>query len=129
MYWWGGRSQHVANPDYQREALAYAQTAYFISIVVVQWADLLIAKTRKLSIFNQGLNNRFMNFGLLFETVLGAILVYAPFLNAVFGTRPLHILHWFPGVPLSILIFVYDEVRKSLMRQSPGGWIDTFTYW
>merc|ERR1712038_1930628 len=43
-------------------------TAYFVSIVVVQWADLIICKTRKLSVFQQGMKNHFMNFGLFFET-------------------------------------------------------------
>jgi hypothetical protein len=26
--------------------LAFAQTSYFVTIVIVQWADLLISKTR-----------------------------------------------------------------------------------
>merc|ERR1711953_493700 len=33
------------------------------SIVVVQWADLIICKTRKNSVFQQGMKNHFMNFG------------------------------------------------------------------
>lgn len=129
MYWWNGAPQKFPNVDYQSAALEYAQTAYFISIIVVQWADLLIAKTRKLSCFEQGLGNDFMNFGLVFETILGATLIYTAPFNQVFGTRPLHILHWFPGVPWSMLIFIYDEIRKYLMRQSPDGWLDRFTYW
>jgi len=129
FYWWNGEEQHWPNPEYQKNALQHAQSAYFVSIVVVQWADLLIAKTRKLSIFTQGLQNQFMNFGIFFETALAILLSYTPPLNTVFGTRPIHILHWFPGVPWSILIFVYDEVRKMLMRNNPGGWIDTYTYW
>jgi len=129
FYWWAGRQQYFPNKDYQTEALAYAQTSYFISIIVVQWADLLIAKTRKLSIFDQGMTNGFMIFGIAFETLLGCFLIYVPVFNMVFGTRPLHILHWFPGVPWSILIFLYDETRKYYMRQYPGGWLDRFTYW
>eukprot|EP00951_Prasinocladus_malaysianus_P022314 scaffold186521_cov43-Prasinocladus_malaysianus.AAC.1 len=129
FYWWNGQKQYFPNPGYQSNALKYAQTAYFIAIIVVQWADLLIAKTRKLSIFEQGMRNGFMNFGLCFETVLGVLLVYLPFLNVAFGTRPLYILHWFPAVPWSILIFVYDEVRKSIIRANPGGWMDDMTYW
>ena len=45
-------------------------TAFFVSIVVVQWADLIICKTRKNSFFQQDMKNQFMNFGLCFETVL-----------------------------------------------------------
>ena len=128
-YWWNGAPQSLPNMDYQKAALEYAQTAYFITIIIVQWADLLIAKTRKLSIFEQGMGNDFMNFGLIFETVLGATLCYTPFANKVFGTRPLHILHWFAGVPWSILIFVYDELRKAFIRRNPKGWLDRWTYW
>ena len=129
MYFWNGQLQPLPNKNYQSSALEYAQCAYFISIIIVQWADLLICKTRKLSLFQQGLQNDFMNFGLLFETVLGATLVYTPALNTVFGTRPLHILHWFPAVPWSMFIFTYDEMRKAIMRQNPDGWLNSYTYW
>lgn len=129
FYWWDGKQQFYPNVKYQKEALGFAQTAYFICIIVVQWADLLICKTRKLSIFDQGMANGFMNFGLCFETILGMFLIYTPPLNDIFGTRPLHILHWFPGLPWSMFIFFYDEVRKSIMRKNPKGWLDNFTYW
>lgn len=43
-----------------------------MTIVIVQWADLLISKTRYMSIATQGMKNWFMNFGLVFETVLAA---------------------------------------------------------
>merc|ERR550534_3529964 len=52
-----------------RKILEYTcHTAFFVSIVVVQWADLIICKTRKNSVFQQGMKNHFMNFGLFFET-------------------------------------------------------------
>merc|ERR1711971_924168 len=50
-----------------RKVLEYTcHTAFLVSIVVVQWADLIICKTRKLSVFHQGMSNWFMNFGLFF---------------------------------------------------------------
>jgi len=114
----------------REEALAHAQTAYFVSIVVVQWADLLICKTRKLSLFQQGvLYNRMLLFGLVFETCLAALLVYVPPFQIVFGTRPLLFQHWCPAIPFSILIFVYDEIRKLWIRKNPGGFIERHTYY
>ena len=129
FYWWNGGPQLYPNVEYQQSALEYAQTAYFISIIVVQWADLIISKTRKLSVFDQGMGNRFMNFGLFFETALGCLLIYVPVFNDGLFTRPIHILHWCPGIPWSIMIFAYDEVRKYIIRKDPGGWIERFTYW
>merc|ERR1711892_1196552 len=62
-----------------RKILEYTcHTAFFVSIVVVQWADLIICKTRKNSVFQQGMKNMFMNFGLCFETALAAFMSYTP---------------------------------------------------
>merc|ERR1712241_941619 len=104
-------------------------TAFFVSIVVVQWADLIICKTRKLSVFQQGMKNWVMNFGLVFETVLAAILCYTPGMDKGLKMYPLKINWWFPAIPFSALIFVFDEVRKYLLRQNPGGWIERETYY
>ena len=40
----------------QRKVLEFTcHTAFFMSIVIVQWTDLLICKTRKNSIIHQGM--------------------------------------------------------------------------
>ena len=50
-----------------RKILEYTcHTAFFVSIVIVQWADLIICKTRKNSVFTQGMTNWILNFGLNF---------------------------------------------------------------
>lgn len=38
--------QNIASRMSQKEALAHAQASFFVAIVVVQWADLVICKTR-----------------------------------------------------------------------------------
>jgi len=104
-------------------------TAFFVSIVIVQWADLIICKTRKLSVFQQGMKNHFMNFGLVFETVLACILSYTPGMDKGLRMYPLKINWWLPALPFSVLIFCYDETRKFLLRRNPGGWIEQETYY
>ena len=40
----------------QRKILEYTcHTAFFVSIVIVQWADLIICKTRRNSLYHQGM--------------------------------------------------------------------------
>jgi sodium/potassium-transporting ATPase subunit alpha len=133
---------NIASREMQREALQHSQGAYFISIIVVQWADLLICKTRRLSIVTQGMSNTFMNFGLMFETLLGAYLSYIEALQYL-GTRPLRFTHWMCAIPFSMAIFLYDETRKYLMRAtteitfdkmtgaiiSKPGWLERNTYY
>jgi len=104
-------------------------TAFFVSIVIVQWADLIICKTRKLSVFQQGMKNHFMNFGLVFETVLACILSYTPGMDKGLRMYPLKFNWWLPAIPFSVLIFCYDETRKFLLRRNPGGWIEQETYY
>jgi sodium/potassium-transporting ATPase subunit alpha len=112
------------------EALAHAQAAYFVSIIIVQWADILACKTRTLSLMDQGMRNHMLNFGLFFETMLGALLMYITPLNKPLGTRPIRFVHWLPAVPFSIFILCYDEVRKYLMRtRGKNNWIERNTYY
>merc|ERR1719225_929447 len=114
----------------QRKVLEFTcHTAFFVSIVIVQWADLIICKTRKLSVFQQGMKNWHMNFGLLFETALAAFLSYTPGMDKGLKMYPLKLNWWFPAVPFSILIFVFDELRKWILRENPGGWVEKETYY
>uniref|UniRef100_A0A1I8C3A0 Sodium/potassium-transporting ATPase subunit alpha n=1 Tax=Meloidogyne hapla TaxID=6305 RepID=A0A1I8C3A0_MELHA len=105
------------------------QTAYFVSIVIVQWADLIISKTRRNSIVQQGMSNWILNFGLVFETVLAALLCYLPGTDQGLRMYGLRFTWWFPAIPFSILIFVYDEFRRYLIRRYPKGWVERETYY
>merc|ERR1711931_604818 len=104
-------------------------TAFFVTIVVVQWADLIICKTRRLSLLHQGMTNWMLNFGLFFETALAAFIQYTPGLNTALRLRPLNAPWWFIGIPFSLLIFIYDEIRRFLLRRNPGGWVERETYY
>merc|ERR1712051_457908 len=113
-----------------RKVLEYTcHTAFFVSIVIVQWADLIICKTRMNSVFQQGMKNWFMNFGLFFETVLAAFLSYTPGMEKGLRMYPLKINWWIPAMPFSLLIFCYDETRKLILRRNPGGWLESETYY
>jgi hypothetical protein len=124
---------------YSSEALKMAQSGYLVSIVCVQWADLMICKTRNLSLSQQGMINHFGNFGLFFETALVAILLYVPFLNVALGTRPIPFSHFaVPSFSFFVAIFFYDELRKiwlrNVMTREHGqlkltGWIVQNTYY
>lgn len=46
------------------EGIKYAQSAYFYGVVIGQLINALVCKTRKLSLFTQGIGNSFMLFSL-----------------------------------------------------------------
>jgi len=114
----------------QRKVVEFTcHTAFFMSIVIVQWTDLMICKTRKNSIIHQGMMNHQMTFGLFFETSLAAFLAYCPGLDKGLRMYPLRWTWWLVPMPFSLAIFIYDEVRKYILRHRPGGWVERETYY
>ncbi|XP_028386414.2 sodium/potassium-transporting ATPase subunit alpha-4 [Phyllostomus discolor] len=114
----------------QRKVVEFTcQTAFFVSIVVVQWSDLIICKTRRNSVFQQGMKNKILIFGLLEETLLAAFLSYTPGMDVALRMYPLKIFWWLCATPYSLLIFIYDEIRKFTIRRHPGGWLESETYY
>ncbi|XP_061721576.1 sodium/potassium-transporting ATPase subunit alpha isoform X1 [Cydia pomonella] len=113
-----------------RKALEFTcHTAFFVSIVVVQWADLIICKTRRNSIVHQGMRNWALNFGIIFETALAAFLSYTPGMDKGLRMYPLKFVWWLPAIPFMLSIFIYDEIRRFYLRRNPGGWLEQETYY
>ena len=76
------------------------------------------------------MNNWFLNFGLVFETILAAVLSYTPGMDKGLRMYPLKFNWWLPALPFSLLILVYDETRKYILRSlPPGSWIERETYY
>ncbi|XP_053353006.1 sodium/potassium-transporting ATPase subunit alpha-1b [Clarias gariepinus] len=114
----------------QRKIVEFTcHTAFFASIVIVQWADLIICKTRRNSVFQQGMKNKILIFGLFEETALAAFLSYCPGMDVALRMYPLKPNWWFCAFPYSLLIFIYDEIRKLILRRYPGGWVERETYY
>ena len=139
----------------QRKALEYTcHSGFFISVVTVQIAPLIVCKTRKTSLFRQGFGNSQLNLALIIELLLALFLTYTPSINTTTTTTtnalyiililfltlvvrqtlqmyPLRPVWWMTSMVFSILLFIYDELRKLLMRKFPnslGGWIEQETY-
>jgi sodium/potassium-transporting ATPase subunit alpha len=71
-----------------------------------------------------------MNFGLIFETALACFFAYCPGTETALRTYPINWRYWLTPLPFSVLIFVYDEVRKYYLRkQGMQGWIARETYY
>lgn len=132
MYWWQATTQNVPNMEYQNKILIYGQTAYFVAVVMTKVATVLMAKTRRRSLYKQGLlNNKFLMFAVVLELSLTVLVVYVPPFNSVFTTLPIGGLYWLPALPWMFAIFVYDELRKYFCRSdnSFGELIRDITDW
>lgn len=107
---------YITDPIYLK-----ATTAFFVSIVIVQVADVLICRQRRESIFKKGVfSNRVVLLGIAAELILAAIIVYTPFGNALLGTAPLSAFEFFLAAPFALFIFIFDEVRRWMIRKGVG---------
>ncbi|XP_077287532.1 sodium/potassium-transporting ATPase subunit alpha-like [Arctopsyche grandis] len=114
----------------ERKFLEYTcHTAFFISIVIVQWTDLIICKTRRNSLYEQGMRNWVLNFGLVFETMVACILAYTPGMDKGLRMYPIKFVWWLPPMPFMVIILIYDEIRRLILRRYPGGWVERETYY
>ena len=93
-----------------------AITAFFMSIIVCQVADVLICRTRRQSIIHAR-NNPLIWAGIAVELCLVAIISYVPAANVFFQTQPLQLWHWLLPVPFALVILFGDELRKYLARR------------
>lgn len=119
----------AADTELQKDTLALAQASFFVAIVIMQLANVIVCKTRKLSIFTKGFNNQLMIFGILFEFALCCFLSYIPSINGVFGTRPLGFVEWCLPLPFFIVAIVYDEARKYWVRNYPKSYWAWVSYY
>ncbi|XP_067909988.1 potassium-transporting ATPase alpha chain 2-like [Heterodontus francisci] len=105
-------------------------TAFFVGIVIEQLADLIIRKTRRNSIFQQGIfGNKVLWIGLLSQVGIALILCYGPGMQNSLHFTTLRFQYWFVAVPFAIVIFVHDEIRKFFIRRYPGSWWDKNMYY
>ena len=102
---------------YTSEALFYAQCGYFVSIFVVQLANMIVNRTRFLHSGQQGYGNNVLTLVMVLVTLLVIFLCYFKWLNAALGTRMLAFPHFaVPAFPFFMMIIVYDEVRRFYIR-------------
>uniref|UniRef100_A0A6G3MIE3 Sodium/potassium-transporting ATPase subunit alpha-1 (Trinotate prediction) n=1 Tax=Henneguya salminicola TaxID=69463 RepID=A0A6G3MIE3_HENSL len=114
-----------------RHELEYrCHSAYYLSIVMIQWSDLLISKTRSMSIFTHGIfNNKILIFGLFSETILSLIFVYVPFCNIFLKTRPFNPKYLIPALIFAVLLWIFDELRRYFIRNYPKSFLTRETYY
>lgn len=106
--------------SHQEHALAEAQTAYFMALVVCQIFNLLACKTRVVSLFRHGMMNKMVNVAIVVSMFLCVLLIYIPGMDVAFGTRQFPGVYWIVPIPFGCAIVAIGEFRKYLHRNRPN---------
>jgi calcium-translocating P-type ATPase len=113
---------HLGDPTGEGHALhhAYLQatTMTFLGMVAGQIGTAFAARTDRASLRSVGvLSNRLLLWGIAFELVLAAVMIYAPPFQSILGTAGLT-----PGMllfvaPFPLVVWGADELRRWLLRR------------
>jgi calcium-translocating P-type ATPase len=100
------------------DAYLEATTMTFLGIVACQVGTAFAARTEHASLRSVGVfSNRLLLWGILFELVFAAAVVYLPPLQEVFGTASLGLDEILFVLPFAIVVWGADEIRRALLRR------------
>jgi magnesium-transporting ATPase (P-type) len=105
-----------------------ATTATFAAIVACQVGTALASRTSRASLLRVGpLTNPMLLWGIAFELVFTAALVYLPMANQVMGTAPLPLSTLLLIAPFPLIVWGADELWRARRRRiarhgGPDGW-------
>lgn len=115
---------------YSEQQLIYfntvGQSVYFVTLVILQWGNVLSIRNKRLSIFQadpirKERRNPYLIPAALAALVIAIFVTEEPGLQKLFGTGSVPLEHWFLPLPLAVGILVMDELRKLFVRLWPNG--------
>ncbi|KAG6016054.1 hypothetical protein E4U54_002417 [Claviceps lovelessii] len=115
---------------YTQDELTYfnsvGQSVYFVTLVILQWGNILAVRNRRLSIvqadpFTAKRRNPWLLLSMLISLCIAIFVTEVPGIQSLFGTASVPIRFWLIPIPLAIGILCMDEIRKLVVRLFPNG--------
>jgi sodium/potassium-transporting ATPase subunit alpha len=102
------------------------QCVYFVTLVILQWGNLLSIRNRRLSIteadpIRKAHRNLWIPCGALVAFCIAIFVTETPAIQKVFSTASVPIKHWLIPLGLATALLTMDEIRKLLVRLFPKG--------
>jgi calcium-translocating P-type ATPase len=102
------------------DAYLQATTMTFAGIVACQVGTAIAARTERASLRSVGFfTNPLLLWGIVFELLFAAALVYVPFLQDVFGTAALGATELAILASFPLVVWGADELRRAYLRRHP----------
>ncbi|OZJ01483.1 hypothetical protein BZG36_05714, partial [Bifiguratus adelaidae] len=119
-----GDGFHGYTQNELNEFVSTGQCVYFVTLVIMQWGNILSVRNRRMSILQadpirKQRRNLWLFLGMLFAFVIAIFVTEVPGIQNVFGTASVPIEFWLLPIPLAFGVLVMDEIRKLLARSFP----------
>ena len=126
--WFGfGNTPNGMTSDQYSGLLAQASSIYFVTLVVMQFSNLLAVRTRRLSLiqhpplFRKATRNIYLFPAIAFALAIAFFFNYIPKFQQVLGTAQVPVIQWFLPLSFGMGVLLLDETRKWTVRRWPGG--------
>ncbi|GAN08898.1 Na/K ATPase alpha 1 subunit [Mucor ambiguus] len=111
--------------DQFTQILYTGQCVTFVTLVILQWGNVLSIRNRKMSIFQADpirpkRRNLWIFGGMLCALIVAIIATEVPWIQQTLLTNSVPIKHWLIPIPLAVGILAMDEIRKLLVRTFPN---------
>ena len=102
------------------------QCVYFVTLVILQWGNVLAVRNRRLSILQadpvtKERRNPWLILSMLISLVIAIFVTEVPGIQNLFNTGSIPLKFWFIPIPLALAVLVMDEMRKLVVRLWPNG--------
>ena len=107
------------------------QTVTFTTLVMIQtFGNIFITRTHKVSLFRsfpvlKAHRNLWIFLAQITSVILLIVIIYVPFINNIFGTRPIPAEFYFIPLAFCVVFIAIDEVRKLFFRRGVKPFVDT----
>lgn len=117
---------HVTPAEFNGYYVNTGQCVVFVSLVIMQWGNVLSIRNRRLSILQadpirKKRRNLWLFAGMLAAFVIAIIVTEVPGIQNVMLTNSVPIKYWLLPIPFAFVILLLDECRKLSVRVFPKG--------
>ncbi|KAM0553091.1 hypothetical protein ACHAPJ_007639 [Fusarium lateritium] len=101
------------------------QCVYFVTLVFLQWGNILAVRNRRLSIFqasplHKAHRNPWLILSMIISLCIAIFVTEVPGIQNLFDTESVPIEFWLIPIPLGLGILLVDEIRKFIVRKYPN---------
>ena len=102
------------------------QSVYFVTLVILQWGNILSVRNKRLSIlqadpFRKARRNPWLLVSMAISLGIAIFVTEVKGIQDLFVTASVPLEFWFLPIPLALGILIMDEIRKVLVRTWPKG--------
>ncbi|KAJ5902259.1 hypothetical protein N7495_002787 [Penicillium taxi] len=102
------------------------QCVYFVTLVIMQWGNILSVRNKRLSILQAdpirpARRNPWLPLAMLTSLLIAIFVTEVHGIQRLFNTAPVPLEYWFIPIGLALGVLAMDELRKALVRLFPKG--------